>query len=470
MRGEEAMDTFDLIVIGAGPGGYVCAIRAAQLGLKTALVEKDPALGGTCLNVGCIPSKALLESSELFHVMRHRSEAHGILPASVKLDLPRMMSRKEGIVKDLTDGIGVLMKKNKVAVLRGRGVLKGPGKVAVTSEAGEQEIQGEAVCLAMGSVPVQLPFLPFGGDTVVTSTEALCFDKVPAHLIVIGAGAIGLELGSVWNRLGAKVTVVELLPRVAPFADVQLSTFLERSLKAQGMIFRLGAKVTGAKAEGEAVTLTVQNARGEEEAITGDKVLVAVGRKPCADSAGLAEAGVALDGGRVKVDDRFQTSVPGVYAIGDLIRGPMLAHKAQDEGVALAELLAGKPGHVNYEAIPNVVYTWPELATVGMNEDEAKAKGIPIKTGKFYFKGNGRAKSLGEDEGLVKVVAHAETDRLLGVHILGPRASDMIAEAVVAMEMKASAEDLARTCHAHPTLSEVIKEAALAVDKRAIHG
>ena len=464
------MDSFDLIVIGAGPGGYVCAIRAAQLGLKTALVEKDAALGGTCLNVGCIPSKALLESSELFHVMRHRSEAHGILPASVKLDLPRMMSRKEGIVKDLTDGIGVLMKKNKVTVLRGRGVLNGAGKVAVSSDAGEQEVQGKAICLAMGSVPVQLPFLPFDGDKVVTSTEALSFDKVPSHLIVIGAGAIGLELGSVWNRLGAKVTVVELLPRVAPFADVQLSTFLERSLKAQGMIFRLGAKVTAARAEGEAVTLVVQNAKGEEEAITGDKVLVAVGRKPCTDSAGLAEAGVALDGGRVQVDGRFQTSVPGVYAIGDLIRGPMLAHKAQDEGVALAELLAGKPGHVNYEAIPNVVYTWPELATVGMNEDEAKAKGIPVKSGKFYFKGNARAKSLGEDEGLVKVVAHAETDRLLGVHILGPRASDMIAEAVVAIEMKASAEDLARTCHAHPTLSEVLKEAALAVDKRAIHG
>ena len=464
------MDSFDLIIIGAGPGGYVCAIRAAQLGLKTALVEKDAALGGTCLNVGCIPSKALLESSELFHVTRHKAEDHGVFPASVKLDLQRMMSRKDGIVKDLTDGIAVLMKKNKVTVLQGRGVLKGQGKVEVSGEAGPQEIEGKAICLAMGSVPVQLPFLPFDGDKVVTSTEALAFDKVPTHLIVIGAGAIGLEMGSVWNRLGSKVTVVELLPRVAPFADTQLSTFLERSLKAQGMIFRLGAKVTGAKVEGDSVSLTVQNAKGEEEVLTGDKVLVSVGRKPCADTAGLAEAGVALDAGRVVVDDHFRTNVPGVFAIGDLVRGPMLAHKAEEEGIALAELLAGKPGHVNYDAIPNVVYTHPELACVGLTEEECKAKGLPVKVGKFYFKGNGRAKSLGEDEGLVKVVAHAETDRLLGVHILGARASDMIAEAVVAMEMKASAEDLARTCHAHPTLSEILKEAAMAVDKRAIHG
>lgn len=464
------MDSFDLIVIGSGPGGYVCAIRAAQLGLKVALVEKEDSLGGTCLNIGCIPSKALLESSELFHIMRHKSEAHGIFPASVKLDLARMMARKDGIVKDLTDGIGVLMKKNKVAVLHGRGVLKGGGKVAVLTDSGEQEITGKAVCLAMGSIPVQLPFLPFDGDKVVSSTEALAFDKVPSHLVVIGAGAIGLELGSVWNRLDAKVTVVELLPRVAPFADAQMSTFLERSLKAQGMVFRLGAKVTGAKVEGEGVTVSIQTAKGEEEAIACDKVLIAVGRKPCADTAGLLEAGVAFDGARVQVDDHFQTNLPGVYAIGDLIRGPMLAHKAEDEGLALAELLVGKPGHVNYDAIPNVVYTHPELACVGLTEEECKTKGIPTKVGKFYFKGNGRAKSLGEDEGLVKVVAHAETDRLLGVHILGARASDMIAEAVIAIEMRASAEDLARTCHAHPTLSEILKEAAMAVDKRAIHG
>jgi dihydrolipoamide dehydrogenase len=464
------MDIFDLIVIGSGPGGYVCAIRAAQLGLKTALVEKDAALGGTCLNVGCIPSKALLESSELFHVMRHKAEPHGISPSSVKLDLPRMLARKEGIVKDLTDGIAVLMKKNKVTVVRGRGVLKGGGKVAVLSESGEQEIEAKAIGLAMGSVAVELPFLPFDGDKVVSSTEALCFDKVPQHLVVIGAGAIGLEMGSVWNRLAAKVTVVELLPRVAPFADSQMSTFLERSLKAQGMIFRLGAKVTGAKPEGEGLSVTIQNAKGEEESFTCDKILVAVGRKPCTDTAGLQEAGVIIEGGRVQVDDHFRTNLPGVFAIGDLIRGPMLAHKAQDEGVALAELLAGKPGHVNYDAIPNVVYTHPELACVGLTEEECKAKGLPVKVGKFYFKGNGRAKSLGEDEGLVKVVAHAETDRLLGVHILGARASDMIAEAVVAMEMHASAEDLARTCHAHPTLSEILKEAALNVEKRAIHG
>jgi dihydrolipoamide dehydrogenase len=322
----------------------------------------------------------------------------------------------------------------------------------------------------MGSVAVQLPFLPFDGEKVVSSTEALCFDKVPQHLLVIGAGAIGLEMGSVWNRLGAKVTVVEILPRVAPFADAQISTLLERSLKAQGMILRLGAKVTGAKPEGEDLSVIIQNAKGEEESFTCDKILVAVGRKPCTDTAGLEEAGVILEGGRVVVDDHFQTNVPGVYALGDLIRGPMLAHKAEDEGVALAELLAGKPGHVNYDAIPNVVYTHPELACVGLTEEECKAKGLPVKVGKFYFKGNGRAKSLGEDEGMVKVVAHAETDRLMGVHIVGARASDMIAEAVVAMELRASAEDLARTCHAHPTLSEILKEAALNVDKRAIHG
>ena len=465
------MESYDLIVIGAGPGGYVCAIRSAQLGLKTALVERDASLGGTCLNVGCIPSKALLESSELFHAVRHSYEAHGIAPASVKLDLPRMMARKDAIVKELTDGIGILMKKNKVSVMRGTGTLKGSGKVLVKAEDGEKTLEAKAVCLAMGSVPVQLPFLPFDGTTVVTSTEALAFDKVPGHLLVVGAGAIGLEMGSVWNRLGAKVTVVELLPKVAPFADGQMSTLLERYLKAQGMTFKLSSKVTAAKVEGDKAAVTVQNAKGETETLACDKILVSVGRRPCTTTAGLKEAGVALDeAGRVKVDVHFATSLPGVYAIGDLIPGPMLAHKAEDEGVALAEQLAGKGGHVNYDAIPNVVYTHPELACVGLTEEQCKEQGLPVKVGKFYFKGNGRAKSLGAEDGMAKVIAHAHTDRLLGVHIVGARASDMIAEAVVAMEFKASAEDLARTCHAHPTLSEILKEAALAADKRAVHG
>ncbi len=466
------MDKFDVIIVGAGPGGYVAAIRAAQLGLDTALVEKDPSLGGTCLNVGCIPSKALLESSELFYASRHGFEAHGIEPASVKLNLPTMMARKEGIVKELTDGIGILMKKNKVTVFKGRGVLKGEGLVTVVDDAGgKQVLEARSVILAMGSVPVELPFLKFDGERVVSSTEALAFKEVPQHLVVVGAGAIGLEMGSVWNRLGAKVTVVELLPRVAPFADGQMSTLLERTLKGQGMVFRLNAKVTAADVLPDGVALTVQNGKGENEAIACDRVLVAVGRKPCTNTAGLEEAGVALDEkGFVKVDDGFRTSVPNVYAIGDLIRGPMLAHKASEEGVALAEALAGKPGHVNYEAIPNVVYTNPELACVGLTEEQCKEQELPYKVGKYYFKANGRAKSLGETDGMVKVIAHAETDRILGTHIVGPRASEMIHELVVAMEFQASAEDIARTCHAHPTLSEVIHEAALAVDKRAIHG
>lgn len=465
------MDKFDVVVIGAGPGGYVCAIRAAQLGLKVALVEKDTALGGTCLNVGCIPSKALLESSETFYAAGHKAAAHGVLIGSAQFDLPTMMARKAAIVKDLTDGIAVLMKKNKVEVVRGEGRLAAPGRVSVRGESGEVELEAASVVLATGSVPVQLPFLPFDGQRVVTSTEALSFAAVPGRLAVIGAGAVGLELGSVWCRLGSDVTVVELLPRIAPFAEAQMSQVLERSLKAQGLKFRTATQLTGADVGDSSVLLHLKDSKGVEDSLECDVVLVSVGRRPNSAAAGIREAGVDLDEkGRVKVDDRFQTSLPGVYALGDLIPGPMLAHKAEEEGVALAELLAGKPGHVNYEAIPNVVYTHPELAAVGFTEEEAKATGLPVKTGKFYFKGNGRAKSLGDEDGLAKVVAHAETDRILGVHIVGTRASDMIAEAVVAMEFKGSAEDLGRTVHAHPTLSEILKEAALAVSKSAIHG
>ncbi len=465
------MESFDVVVIGAGPGGYVCAIRAAQLGLKTALVEKDAALGGTCLNVGCIPSKALLESSERYHEALHALPAHGVEPSGVRLNLPALLARKDAIVKDLTGGIGLLMKKNKVTVLRGEGTLLAPGRVAVRSPEEAKELEARSVVLAVGSVPAALPFLPFDGRRVVTSTEALSFEAVPESLVVVGAGAVGLELGSVWCRLGARVTVVEMLPRVAPFADGQMSTLLERSLKAQGLVLKTSTTLKTAEVLPDGVALTLENAKGEREVLPAEKVLVAVGRKPAVHAAGIREAGVALDeAGRVAVNDRFETNLPGVYAIGDLIRGPMLAHKASEEGIAVAEILAGKPGHVNYGAIPNVVYTNPELACVGKTEEELKAEGVPYKAGKFYFKGNGRAKSLGMEDGMVKVLAHAETDTLLGVHVVGPRASDLIPEAVLALEFKASAEDLARTSHAHPTLSEALMEACLAVDKRAIHG
>ncbi|MBI5481123.1 MAG: dihydrolipoyl dehydrogenase [Deltaproteobacteria bacterium] len=464
------MDRFDFVVIGAGPGGYVAAIRAAQLGLRTALVEKDATLGGTCLNVGCIPSKALLESSEQYHLARHGLGVHGVRCADVTLDLTTLMARKGAIVKQLTDGIPLLMKKHKVKVLRGVGLLRGTGRVTVRGADGEQDLEAGAVCLAMGSVPMQVPSLPFDGRAIVSSTEALSWGTVPGRLVVVGAGAVGLELGSVWSRLGASVTVVEMLPRIAPFADAQMSSVLERALKAGGLAFRLETKVTAATVDGDGVTVTLHGPKGEET-LASDKVLVAIGRQPCTTTAGIVEAGVALDErGRVRTDERYLTSVPGVYAIGDLVAGPMLAHKAEEEGVAVAEIVAGKPGHVNYGAIPNVIYTAPELACVGLTEEEVKQSGAPYRVGKSLFRVNGRAKSLAAEEGQVKVIAHAETDRLLGVHIVGARASDMIAEAVMAMEFKASAEDLARTSHAHPTLAEILKEAALAVDKRSING
>lgn len=466
------MESFDLAVIGAGPGGYVASIRAAQLGLRVALVEKEASLGGTCLNVGCIPSKALLESSGLYHRATHDFPSHGITTGPVSFDLAKMMARKDQVVDELTRGIGMLMKKNKIKVLRGRGKLTGSKGVAVSKDGGGgEEIEAANTLLAMGSVPIELPFLPFDGKHIVTSTEALSFDRVPGHLVVVGAGAVGLELGSVWNRLGAQVTVIELLPAIVPFADRQVSKALEKSLAKQGLAFRLESKVADAHIEGDTITVTVQNEKGESESVTCDKLLVAVGRKPVTQGAGLEEAGVRLEeGGRVAVDDHLETSIPGVYAIGDLVRGPMLAHKAEEEGVAVAERIVGKPGHVNYRAIPSVVYTWPEVAQVGLTEAEAKDQGLPVKSGRFYFKANARAKCMGEEDGLVKVISHAETDRLLGLHIMGPHASEMIAEAVTAFEFSGSAEDLARTVHAHPTLCEIIKEAAMAVERRQIHG
>ncbi|MBV9124552.1 MAG: dihydrolipoyl dehydrogenase [Planctomycetes bacterium] len=464
-------DTYDLIVIGAGPGGYVAAIRAAQLGLKTACVEKRASLGGTCLNIGCIPSKALLDSSEIFLTVKSHLGRHGIEAGDVHLDLKRMMDRKDKVVKGLTDGVAYLFKKNKITAVPGSARLAGTGKVSVKNgDKPAGTLEAKNILLATGSEPATLPSLPLDGKNIVTSTEALSFDKVPGHLIVIGGGYIGLEMGSVWSRLGAKVTVLEFLPRIVPAADVEMSTQLQKVLTKQGLKFHLDTKVVGASTKGDQVIVNAES-KGENVVFQGDKVLVAVGRRPYTAGLGLEEAGVAVEGksGRVLVNQNFQTSVAGVYAIGDLIAGPMLAHKAEDEGIACAEILAGKKGHVNYDTIPGVVYTWPELATVGLTEEQVKEQGREYRVGKFPFAGNGRARCMDESEGLVKILADAKTDRLLGVHILGPRASDMIAEAVLAMEFVGSAEDIARTCHAHPTLSEAVREAALAVENRAIH-
>lgn len=466
------MDSFDVVVIGAGPGGYVAAIRAAQLGLKTALVEKRPTLGGTCLNVGCIPSKALLESSELFSVLSHQAADHGIaLDAAPRLDVSRMLARKDKIVSDLVGGIAMLMKKNKVKVLVGAGRIQGRNHVAVTDASGNTtQVDARNVIIATGSESVELPFLRFDGKHIISSTEALELTEVPEHLMVIGAGAIGLEMGSVWARLGAKVTVVELFPRILPFADQEMSKTLQRSLKKQGLQFNLGCKVTGGVVEDGHVVLSYDDEKGQSQQLVGDRLLVAVGRRPFTDGLGLESLGIETERGRVPVDAHWATSSPGVYAIGDVIKGPMLAHKAEEEGVAVAEHIAGKAGHVNYDVIPNIVYTWPELAQVGLTEEEVKERGITPRIGKFRFVANGRAKTLGETDGLCKIIADPRTDRILGAHIVGPRASDMIAELVVAMEFSASAEDVARSCHAHPTLAEIVKEAALAVDNRALHG
>lgn len=463
--------SFDVVVVGAGPGGYVAAIRAAQLGLKTACIEKDKTLGGTCLNVGCIPSKALLDSSEHFQHAKHALGSHGVVVKDVGLDLGTMMKRKDQVVSGLTQGVAGLFKKNKVTWLQGTGRLKSANTLEVTASDGSvQTVTAKNIILATGSVPASLPSVAFDGKRIVDSTGALAFSKVPEKLIVVGAGAIGLEMGSVWSRLGSKVTVVEFQDRIVPFADKQMGAQLLKILSKQGLEFKLSTKVTSAKTEGTKVYAEVEDASGKKERLEADYMLVAIGRKPYSEGLGLKELGIAQDKlGRVEIDNHFQTAVKGVYAIGDLVRGAMLAHKAEDEGVAVAEIIAGQAGHVNYDAIPNVVYTWPELATVGLSEEECKAKGIAYNTGTFPFMANGRAKAMAETDGLVKVIADAKTDRMLGMHILGPRASDMIGEAVIVMEFSGSAEDIARSCHAHPTLPEVIKEAAMAVAKRQIH-
>jgi dihydrolipoamide dehydrogenase len=456
---------FDLIVIGGGPGGYVAALRAAQLGLRVACIDKRPAFGGTCLNIGCIPSKALLDSTELYHVAKNKLANHGIGVGRITLDLAAMMKRKSQVVKSLTDGVGWLLKKNKVTTYTGTGRLLGPSKVEVTKSDGAKEIlESKSVVLATGSEVIELPFLKFDHQHVVSSTEALSFTDIPKHLIVVGGGYIGLELGSVWARLGSRVTVLEFLPRLLPATDGEIAALVKKSLEKQGIEFHLGTKVTGAKVSGRQVTVTATGPDGREATFGGDKVLVAVGRRPNVEGLGLSEAGVKHDSksGRVDVDERYQTNVPGVYAIGDLIFGPMLAHKAMEEGVALAEHLAGKPAHVNYKAIPSVIYIWPEVAAVGPTEEELKEQGRAYRVGKFPFLASGRAKAMDETEGVVKVIADAKTDRVLAVHIFGPRASDMIAEAVAVVEFQGSAEDIARIVHAHPTLSESLGEAARA--------
>ncbi|MDG3005160.1 dihydrolipoyl dehydrogenase [Paludisphaera mucosa] len=466
-------ERYDLVVIGAGPGGYVAAIRAAQLGMKVACVEKADALGGTCLRIGCIPSKALLDSSELFHLAESKFAKHGIKLDNLGVDLVAMHKRKDGVVKGLTDGVAYLFKKNKITPVFGTAKLTSPTTVQVPGKDGKTvDLEAGHILLATGSEPINLPFLPFDGQTVVGSTEALAFDAVPKHLVVVGGGAIGLELGSVWRRLGAKVTVIEFLPRIVPSSDVEIGELLRKALVKQGLEFHLETKVTGAEVKPDGAVVTAQNKAGETLSFTCDKILVSVGRRAYSAGLDLEKAGVQADPktGKVPVDAHFRTNVPTISAIGDLIAGPMLAHKAEDEGVAFAELLAGKAGHVDYDTIPNVVYTWPELASVGRTEEQLKEQGVEYKVGKSMFLANGRAKAMDETEGVVKLLADAKTDRLLGAHIVGARASDMIAELVAVMEFGGSSEDVARTSHAHPTLSEVVREAAMAVEKRSISG
>jgi dihydrolipoamide dehydrogenase len=468
-----AEETFDVVVIGGGPGGYVAAIRAAQLGLKAACVEKRAALGGTCLNVGCIPSKALLHSSELYAQASHDLAGHGVAVAGVTLDLARMMARKAKVVDDLTKGIAGLFKKNKVAHLTGTARVVGKHQVTVRAPDGASRALGaKAIVVATGSEPTPLKGVAIDEQRIVSSTGALAFDAVPKRLAVIGAGYIGLELGSVWRRLGAEVTVVEFLDRIVPTMDGEVAKAMKRVLERQGLVFKLGHKVTGAQPSKTMVKLAVEPAKGgAAETLEVDAVLVAIGRRPYTEGLGLDDAGVALDNaGRIMVDGHLRTNVETIYAIGDVVRGPMLAHKAEDEGLAVAEIIAGKAGHVNYDVIPGVVYTNPEVATVGRNEEELKAAGVDYRAGRFHFLANSRGRTYGQTEGFVKILADAKTDRVLGVHLIGPCAGELVAEAAVAMEFGAAAEDIARTCHAHPTFSEAVREAALAVDGRAIHG
>ena len=464
-------DSFDLIVIGAGPGGYVCAIRAAQLGLKVACVEKRSTLGGTCLNIGCIPSKALLQSSENFHEVLHGFKEHGIDVEGVTLDLAQMQRRKASVVEANVKGVEFLFRKNKVTWLKGEALLVSSGEEGVRVRVAGEEYLAKDVVVATGSESIQLSGVPVDEKRIVTSTGALELDAVPGHLVVIGGGYIGLELGSVWHRLGAAVTVVEYLDRLVPGMDGEVGKTFERVLGKQGLAFRLSTKVTGARLDGEGVVLSVEPAAGgAAEEIRADVVLVAIGRRPLTAGLGLGRVGVALDErGFVRTDEHYATNVAGVRAIGDVRGGLLLAHKAEEEGVACAELIAGKAGHVNYGVIPGVVYTWPEVASIGRTEEQLRADGVEYAVGRFPFAANGRARAMGATEGFVKILADKRTDRILGAHIIGPDAGTIIAELATAMEFEASSEDVARICHAHPSLNEAVKEAALAVGGRALH-
>ncbi len=462
---------FDLVVIGAGPGGYVASIRAAQLGMSVACIDKEAKLGGTCLRVGCIPSKALLESSERYHQAADGlMDAHGVKLGKVELDLPAMLARKDKIVDQLTSGVAGLFKKNGVTPFHGLGKLGGNGTVIVEREGGgTATLTAKNILIATGSEPTTIPGVELDYDRVGNSTTALSYPAVPEHLVVIGAGVIGLELGSVWRRLGSKVTMLEYMPTFLPTVDADIARQAMRTFKKQGLEFKMGVKVTGTQIDGETVTVTYEE-KGESKSIQGDRVLVATGRRANTDGLGAKEAGLTMDKrGVIQVDDHFRTNVPGIWAIGDVIPGPMLAHKAEHEGVAAVELMAGLPGHVNYDAIPGIIYTHPEVATVGRTEQELKDAGIPYKKGKFPFMANGRAKAMNETDGMVKILAHAETDRILGFHVVGAHASDLAAEGAVAIEFSASSEDLARSVHAHPTLSEIVKEAALDVAGRVVN-
>ena len=463
---------YDLVVIGGGPGGYVAAIRAAQLGMKTACVEGRGSLGGTCLNIGCIPSKALLQSSEKYADASKHFAEHGIKVEGLALDLPAMMSRKDKVVKDLTGGIEFLFKKNKVDYVKGWGSIPAAGTVKVAKDGGGEELLStKSILIATGSESTPLPGVETDEAQIVTSTGALALDAVPEHLVVIGAGVIGLEMGSVWSRLGAKVTVVEFLDRILPGMDAEIAKQTQRVLTKQGLKFKLGTKVTGAAKANGSVTLTLEPAKGgESQELVCNVVLVAIGRRPFTEGLGLKELGVAMDNrGFIQVDSHFQTSVPGIYAIGDCVPGPMLAHKAEEDGVVAVEGLAGQASHIDYNLVPGVVYTWPEVAGVGKTEEQLKEEGVDYRVGKFPFTANSRARAVGDTDGVVKVLADKRTDKVLGVHIVGPLAGDILAEAVTVMEFGGSAEDIARTCHAHPGMGEAVKEAALAVDGRPIH-
>lgn len=468
-------EDYDVVIIGSGPGGYVAAVRAAQLGLNVACVEKEVRLGGVCLNVGCIPSKALLDSSEYFHLAKAQFAAHGIKTGRVSLDLETMMARKDQVVRDLTENVRKLLEGNKIDIIHGTARLAGSDRVEIAqgSDGTQINLQAKAIILATGSETIALPGLEFDNDQIVSSSEALTFDTVPRQLCIVGGGYIGLELGSVWLRLGSQVSIIEMLPQIAPTLDGQVGRKLHRILKRQGITFHLQTKVSGAKISGKRirVTLDAEGKKGKKGSLSCDKLLISVGRRPLTQGLGLEDVGVQTDNvtGHIVVDASYRTSVSTIYAIGDLIPGPMLAHKASAEGIAAAECIAGKPGEVNYDALPAVIYTWPEVASVGLTEEQVKERQLPYCVGTYPFSGAGRARCMGETEGFVKVIAHGKTDRLLGIHIIGPRAADMIAECVLAVELGASSEDIARTIHGHPTFAEALQEAAMAVQKCSIY-